>query len=41
VDNGTLGIVEIGWDDENIINVTQDRENLWAVVNKVMNFQIE
>jgi hypothetical protein len=36
-----MGLKDIGWDDVNRINVAQDRENLWAVVNKVMNLWIE
>lgn len=41
MDNSTLGLSEIGWDDVNRINVAQDRESLLTVVNKVMNFRIE
>jgi hypothetical protein len=36
-----MGLKDIGWDDVNRINVVQDMENLWTVVNKVMNFRIE
>jgi hypothetical protein len=41
VDNSTLGLIEIDWNDVNRINVAQDRENVLTVVNKVMNFRIE
>jgi hypothetical protein len=36
-----MGLKDIGWDDVIRINVVQDRENLWTVVNKLMSFRIE
>jgi hypothetical protein len=36
-----MGLEEMGWDYENRIDVAQDREKLWAVVNKITNLWIQ
>jgi hypothetical protein len=36
-----MGLEETGWEHVNRIILAQDRENLWAVVNKVRNFGIK
>jgi len=33
-----VGLKEIGWEVVEQINVAQDRDKWWAVVNMVMNF---
>jgi hypothetical protein len=40
VDNIKLDLREIEWDGMDLINLTQDRDQWWALVNAVMNLQV-
>jgi hypothetical protein len=37
---GTWDFIETGWDVVGWINVTQDRDQWWALVNTVMNLWV-
>jgi hypothetical protein len=39
VDNIKMDLREIGWDGMNLIDLTQDRDQWRALVNKVMNLR--
>jgi hypothetical protein len=40
VDNIKIDLREIGWDDVNWIDLAQDRDQLRALVNTVMNLRV-
>jgi hypothetical protein len=40
VDNIKIELREIGWDGMDWIDLAQDRDLWWAVVNTVMNLQV-
>jgi hypothetical protein len=35
-----MDIREVGWEDMNWIELAQDRDRWWALVNAVMNLQV-
>ena len=39
-DNVKMDLKETGWEGVDWMDLAQDRNKLWAVVNKVMNFQL-
>jgi hypothetical protein len=39
VDNIKMNLGETGWDGVDWMNLVQDRDQWWAVVNMVMNFR--
>jgi hypothetical protein len=40
VDNIKIDLREIGWDDMDWIDLVQDRDQWWALVNAVMNLRV-
>jgi hypothetical protein len=40
VDNIKMDLREIGWDSREWIELAQDRDQRWALVNTVMNLQV-
>jgi hypothetical protein len=40
VDNIKIDISEIGWDGVDWIDMVQDRDQWWALVNKVLNLRV-
>jgi hypothetical protein len=40
VDNIKMDLREIGWDDMDWIDLAQDRDQWWALVNTVMNLLV-
>jgi hypothetical protein len=39
-DNIKMDLREIGWDDIDLIDLAQDRDQWWALVNTVMNLRV-
>jgi hypothetical protein len=40
VDNIKMALREIGWDEMDLIDLAQDRDQWRALINAVMNFQV-
>jgi hypothetical protein len=39
VDNIKMDLREVGWDGMNWLDLAQDMDKMWALVNKVMNLR--